>query len=220
MKKKFNVRVMAEVAIFAAIAFVLDVLQGGIWRGAFVNGGSIGIAMVPVFLIAYRRGLLAGLLCGFILSIVQMLGGVYIINSGSISETLAMINITSPGIVKFFETCGPFIQVMLDYILGYTLVGFTGCFAGKFAAASTIKGKISFIIIGCIIGGLLKYICHVLAGLFFWPGEIFGVSGVAYSFVYNGLYCIPNLVICTVIMVLITRFYPKLLVAEDVQVEE
>lgn len=71
--------------------------------------------------------------------------------------------------------------------------------------------KIGFIVLGCVIGGLLKYACHVLSGLFFWPGEIFGISGAMYSFIYNGLYCIPNIIICTIIMVLIARFYPMLL---------
>ena len=32
-----------------------------------------------------------------------------------------------------------------------------------------------------------------------------------YSFLYNGAYCIPNIVICTVLMVLVARFYPQFL---------
>ena len=78
-----NVRVLAEIAIFAALAFVLDVLQSGYSRGLFANGGSIGIAMVPIFVISYRRGLVPGIICGFIVSLVQMLGGIYAINSAN-----------------------------------------------------------------------------------------------------------------------------------------
>ena len=37
-KQKFSTRVLAEVAIFAALAFALDALQAGIWRSVFVSG--------------------------------------------------------------------------------------------------------------------------------------------------------------------------------------
>lgn len=199
--KKINVRVLAEIAIFAAIGFVLDVLQGGIWKSAFPNGGSIGFAMIPVFIICYRRGLIPGLLCGLILSIVQMLGGIYVINSGSMEG--------------WKSTAGPFVQVMLDYVLGYTVCGFAGCFAGLYHNSNTRGKKVLWIVVGCVVGSLLKYAAHVASGCFFWPGEMWGVSGYAYSFLYNGLYCIPNMIICTAIMVLIAVFYPLFINAED-----
>ena len=191
--KKFNVRVIAEIAIFAAIAVVLDILQGGIWKAAFANGGSIGFAMVPIFVIAYRRGLIAGLICGLIVSILQMLGGIYVINSGSLDG--------------WKGNAGPYIQVMLDYVLAYTVVGFSGAFAGLYRTSEG-KKKVLFVIIGCVIGGLLKYLCHVLSGIFFWPGKMWGVSGHAYSWLYNGLYMIPNIVVCTVVMAILAVFYP------------
>lgn len=197
-KEKFSTKVLAEIAIFAALAFALDALQGGIFKGVFVNGGSIGFAMVPVFIISYRRGLLPGLLCGFILSLVQMLGGIYIIQGKTLDGA-------------FMQAMGPFIQVMLDYVLAYTVVGFTGALAKKYSTSNTTKSKLLWIIVGCVIGGLLKYACHVLAGLWFWPGEMWGVGGTAYSFLYNGLYCIPNIVLCTIIMVIIAKAYPQFL---------
>ncbi len=210
---KFNVRVLAEIAIFAAIGFVLDILQGGIWKGAFPNGGSIGIAMVPVLIISYRRGFGPGLLCGLILSLVQMLGGIYVINSGSLSG--------------WKGTVGPFIQVMLDYVLAYTVVGFAGLFAPLYNKANSKGIKLCWIIVGSSVGALLKYMMHVMSGIFFWPGsdvEIFGhsvhVGSLAYSYVYNGLFCIPNWIICTVIMVLIALYYPKFINAENISFEQ
>ena len=129
MKEKFSTRVLAEIAIFAAIGFALDALQSGIFRGVWVNGGSVGIAMIPVFIIAYRRGLVPGLLCGLILSLVQMLGGIYIMNAATFDN-------------KFIQVMGPFIQVMLDYVLAYFLVGFAGAFAGLYKNAESMKMKI------------------------------------------------------------------------------
>ncbi len=194
---KINVRVIAEIAILAALGFALDALQGGIWKGAFPNGGSIGLAMVPVFVIAYRRGLVAGVLCGFVLSLVNLLQGVYVINSGSLEG--------------WKSTAGPYIQVLLDYIVTYPLVGVAGAFAGLYKNTTDKKMKVCWIIVGCVVGGMLKYLSHALAGIFFWPGKLWGVSGHAYSWLYNGLYSIPNIIVCTAIMVLIAVFYPMFL---------
>lgn len=192
-KEEFSVKVLAEVAIFAALAFGLDFFQGAIWKGVFPNGGSIGLAMVPILIICYRRGFLAGFLCGLILSLVQMLGGVYVIQGSGLEN-------------EFLKVAGPFIQVMLDYVLAYTVVGFTGLFRNSFVKSNHKYLNLS---IGVTVGGLLKYACHVVAGLLFWPGEIFGISGSAYSFIYNGLYCIPNIVISVIIIILLYKFYTR-----------
>lgn len=208
MSKKFSVRVLAEIAIFAAIGFALDALQGGIFKGVFLNGGSIGIAMVPVFIISYRRGLLPGIICGLVLSVIQMLGGVYVISGATYDGAMKVL--------------APFFQILLDYILGYTLVGVAGAFASKYKNSKD-STKLLWIVVGTVIGGLLKYASHVLAGGLFWLNpeiSFWGVNGGSwlYSFVYNGAYCIPNIVICTSIMVLIAKFYPVFLDAKDKEV--
>ena len=200
MKQKiFSTKVLAEIAIFAALGLVLDALSSGIFRSVWVNGGSICIAMVCVFIISYRRGLLPGLLCGFILSIVQMFSGIYVING---------VTYTGP-----MRVLAPFFQVILDYVLGYTLCGLAGVFAKQYKNTDSKKSKLIYIIIGTVVAGLLKYICHVLAGGFFWLGDgsgsFWGVSNATwlYSFVYNGSYSIPNIILCTSIMALISLKY-------------
>lgn len=201
MKEKFSVRVLAEIAIFAAIGFALDALQGGIFKGVWVNGGSVGFAMVPIFIIAYRRGLVPGLLCGLVISIVQMLGGIYVINAHSFES-------------KFLQTMGPFIQVMLDYVLAYFVVGFAGAFAGLYKKSNNTKAKILWMSLGVVLGGLLKYACHVASGYFWLDDSIsfWGVNGgtMIYSFIYN-LYAVFNIALCLPIMILIVRFYPGIL---------
>lgn len=207
MKTKFSTKVIVEIAIFAAIAVALDFIQGAFFKGIWANGGSLGIAMVPIFIICYRRGLIPGLLCGLIVSIVQMLGGIYAVQGQTFDN-------------GFLRAMGPFIQIMLDYILAYTVVGFAGCFAGKYAKGKDLKTKIIWIIVGTLIGGLLKFLCHFIAGYFWlnmYNDPFMGVddSTMLFSFVYNATYCIPNAIICTVIMVLVARFYPVLLNAEE-----
>lgn len=192
--KTSKLKILAEIAIFAALGFALDALQGGIFKGLFPNGGSIGFAMVPVFIIAYRRGLISGILCGFIISIIQMIGGIYIINSATYEGAMRVL--------------APLFQVGLDYVLAYTVVGFAGAFSGLYAKSKSMKMKLIYISLGVIIGGLLKYSCHVIAGILFWlPSD----ETWAYSFIYNGGYSLPNIGICLVIMIIIARFYPQFL---------
>ena len=202
MREKFSTRVLAEIAIFAAIGFALDMLQSGIFKGIWVNGGSVGFAMIPVFIIAYRRGLLPGLLCGLVLSLVQMLGGIYVINGATFKDN------------PFLQVMGPFIQVMLDYVLAYFVVGFAGAFSGLYKNSDSKKMKLIWISVGVIVGGLAKYACHVASG-YFWLDEkieFWGVNGgtMIYSFIYN-LHAVFSTILCLPIMILIARFYPKFL---------
>ncbi len=211
-KQKFSTRVLAEVAIFAALAFALDALQGGIFRGVFASGGSIGFAMVPILLISYRRGLFPGILCGLIVSLVQMLGGIYVINASSFESS-------------FLQVMGPFLQIMLDYILAYTVVGFAGFFASLYKKNEKKSLKCLWIVVGCGIAGLLKYTCHVVAGGVFWLNQGASFWNIAdtswlYSFLYNGAYCIPNLIICTGTMLLIAKFYPQFLETLETEKKE
>ena len=198
-KSKFTIKVLAEVSIFAAIGFALDWLQSGIAKAALpilANGGSIGIAMLTVIIIAYRRGLVPGILCGFILSVVQMLQGPYVISGKNFDSA-------------FMQTMAPFIQVLFDYLLAYTVCGFAGAFAASYHKCPTTKGKLIFIGVGSSLAGILKYMCHVISGILFWRGDIWGISGTGYSFIYNGIYCIPNIIIVTVISILLAKLYPQ-----------
>lgn len=207
MKKKINVKVLAEIAIFAAIAFALDLIQDSMFGKVFANGGSIGIAMVPIFIIAYRRGLVPGVLCGLIVSVVQMLGGIYVFQGKTFSN-------------EFMKAFGPFFQIMLDYVLAYTVVGLAGAFAGLYHKSEKKSFKVTWIIIGTVIGGTLKFICHFLSGIFFWLDGWSKFMGLksdtwVYSFVYNIAYSLPCIILSTTIMVIIALFYPHLLKAHD-----
>lgn len=189
-EKKFTVSVITEIAVFAAIAFALDLLAGGIWRFAFVNGGSISIAMLPILFVTYRRGLLPGLVCGLIVSLLQMLGGLYVIAGAWYAV---------------------FLQILLDYILPYPLIALAGLF---FMIAKKRKKNTLLIILGVVFAGLMKLLCHFLAGFIFWKTSIaweaFEGMPALYSLVYNGSYILPSIVICTVIFIIIYKMQPDL----------
>lgn len=199
-QKVFTVRGMAEIGIFTAIAFVLDYLQGPIWHGVFTSGGSIGFAMVPILFLAYRRGFLSAFISGLLLALIQMVDGIY----------------TLPNAAWYLVV----IQVALDYILAYPLVAFAGLFKPLFDKANTKGDKILWIVIGSVIGGLLKFMCHFLSGFIFWGNADFAGGPVLYSLMYNSTYMLPNIIICTGVMVLLVTIQPKLFIPKEYQVAE
>lgn len=194
---KLNNKIVAEIAIIGALAFALDMLQGGITRGLFPNGGSIGIAMLPILIISIRRGFKAGLLSGLILSFLQLLGGLYL----SANSWYMMI-----------------LQLLLDYIIAYPLVACAGLFKNKYQNAQTQKQKITFLIIAVVLGGLLKLLSHYLAGVIFWSSscpEGYIGGPMVYSLIYNGGFMIPNIIINAIILIIISMKFSEILSPND-----
>lgn len=86
---------LSEIAIFTATALILDRLI----LFTLPQGGSVTIGMLPILLLAHRRGWRAGLLTGGLTGILQLTFGGYFLNLW---------------------------QVLLDYGLAYTLLGLAG----------------------------------------------------------------------------------------------
>jgi thiamine transporter len=113
------------------------------------------------------------------------------------------------------QAMAPFIQISLDYVLAYFLVGFAGAFARLYAKGKDFKHKVIWIIVGTLVGGGLKFLAHFAAG-YFWLNTSDSFYGIAsdsmlFSFVYNGTYSFPNIILCTLIMVLLAKIAPFLL---------
>ncbi len=196
-EKKFTTKVLAEIAIMATLAFALDALQGGIFKGLFYNGGSIGIAMLPILILTFRRGFVPGLIAAFVLSFLQMLGGVY-----AIADTWYNV----------------FLQIMLDYVVAYPLVCLAAIFIVPFRKAKTNKEKVTMLVLATTIGGLGKFLSHFLAGVIFWASNTpdgFPGGPWMYSLVYNGGYMLPNIIINAIILSLIVIKQPGLLIVEE-----
>lgn len=191
--RNLNVKVLAEIAIVAAIAFVLDYIQGiytdAIFPSFFANGGSIGIAMLPIMILSLRRGLVPGIICGALVGGLDLLDGFWTYSDNA-----------------FFA----FLQVITDYILAYALVGLAGLFYKKIRGEDN---KVLFILLACVVGGLGKYAAHVVSGILFWPNDAWG-GFVIYSFLYNGAYIIPSIVLCSLAMYFIFKKNKQILIEE------
>lgn len=180
-----TVKFMCEVAISVAVGIVLDYISNLYSQFIFAAGGSIGLAMIAIFLMSYRWGLKGGLVTGLLIGVVQTLYGAYFVHP---------------------------IQIFLDYYGAYTVVGFSGLFANKIKQAVSLKQK-SWLIVGSIfVGVILRFLCAYCSGVIFfadWADPRLGP--VLYSIVYNASYLIPSGILCSLMMVLIVYKAPNLL---------
>lgn len=207
MKRKekiWSVRTIAEIGIFAALGYVLDLLAGIYSSPLFPNGGAIGIAMLCVFVVSFRRGFLPGMLTGLIMGLLDILDGFYVISGA--------------------EWYMSFLQVALDYWLAYPLAGLAGVVANLVKKANTKKKMVLWVSVGCLIGGSLKYISHVLSGAIFWGADAGSfawsfkdstISPWAYSFIYNIAYMGPDIFLCTLLADVLIVIWPKAIHPEE-----
>ena len=196
MKNTNNVvRTLCEIGIIAALGFVFDELQGILFKGIFVNGGSIGFAMVAVLVMAYRRGWLPALLTGLLMGLMDVATSAYILHP---------------------------VQLLLDYILPYAVVGIAGLLRPFFIKSELKSEKILWLISGAVIGGLMKFGSHYLAGIIYWANpEYFAwnlnqMNPYLYCFVYNIAFIGPSIILCAGLLVVMYLTAPKILLDKPI----
>lgn len=186
-----KVLLMMEIAIFAALGFVLDFIS---FR--MPQGGSVSFVMIPIILIAFRRGVGAGVLTGLLVGLLQIV-------SGFISVTPL-----SFGFV--------IMQVLLDYLIAYGVVGFAGVMRTKYLQHAEAKqtGKMLIAIVsGVFIASVLRYAVHVVTGILFF-GMFAEGNVVIYSIVYNATYMIPVFLLAAFVCAALFAAAPKLVNAK------
>lgn len=176
---KIPVLLLIEIAIMAALALVLDLIS---IKGFWGYGGSVSLAMIPILLMAFRRGLTAGLLTGFIVGAIQMFTGYFV----------------HP------------VQVFLDYTVAYTVVGFAGVFS--ITQLTTRSKRTLAILAGVFLASLLRFIVHFISGVvWFGIYAPENMNVVLYSIIYNASYMIPVFILSTIVFILLTNTAPRLL---------
>ncbi len=194
-----NVKVVAEIAILLGVAVVLDIVFGILSQGIFPWGGSISPAMLPIFIIAYRRGVKNGLLAGFMFAVIQMMM-TGMISSGVIAA-IPESPYVGPGWLKLI------LVYLLDYLIPFTLLGLAGIFKG---AINSLKP----FVLGMILAAFIRYLSHGISGVLIWGSytswfnETYGtnVSPFIYSFVvYNLPYMAASLLICILVGIIMFK---------------
>ena len=186
-------KVLTESAIMIALSTVLSIIK----IVEMPYGGSVTVASaLPVAIIAYRHGVKTGLFAGLVHATLQLVLGLSMLSYATSWQSAVAI-------------------IMLDYIVAFTFVGFAGIFRKK------ISNQAAALTVGVLLISVLRYICHVISGATVWSGiSIPTAAALAYSFIYNATYMIPETVVLTVSALYIGSFidfrvtYPKRLAAK------
>jgi thiamine transporter len=177
---------LVEIAIFTALAFLLNFASQIIPLKIWPQGGSVSLEMVPIFLMAYRWGVKGGVLAGFLLGLLQFVFG-----------------------PKIYHP----VQGIIDYFVAFSVVGLAGIFTAqiKQGVQQQQKGKwILLATMGIFIGSLLRFISHFITGIVFFGSYAPEGQPVAlYSFIYNGTYMLPNFILSAIIVILVISAAPK-----------
>ncbi|MBP0970058.1 MAG: energy-coupled thiamine transporter ThiT [Oscillospiraceae bacterium] len=202
--KNEKLRTLVTCALLLAVSAVLSVYP----KFKFLlNGGSITFcSMLPIIVASYVFGVKTGLLTGFAFSLIQLITGF----SGSGLGPVAFV-----------------VELLFDYVIAFTVLGLGGIFRN-------LKSTRSGLAAGAFIATLLRFISHLISGIVVW-GEYaewffgnlssFGESILSkysggmltflYSFIYNGSYMIPEIIITTAAAALIAPLVKKLMDEEE-----
>ena len=177
MNKK-HLQALCESAVLIALAFGLSFVE--IQLGA--SGGSINFTMLPLLILAYRRGAAWGIGSGAVFGFIKCLVG--------------------GGLVWGLPS------VLLDYVIAYAVVGVAGFFMKnmKLLEVGAVIGCVARYAIHTLSGVVLYAITVptevALLGTFSDP--------IIYSLAYNAVYMVPSSVVCVALLALLRPALKKM----------
>ncbi|QQK81931.1 energy-coupled thiamine transporter ThiT [Salicibibacter cibi] len=167
---------MVEIALMTALAFILSFVK---FPGPWAQGGSVSLIMVPIFIMAFRRGWRVGVLTGLLVGIVNLMYNASIIHP---------------------------IQMLLDYPVPYAVLGLAALFAFR---NSKGKLSVNWAFFGLLFAGFLRFLSHVVSGVvWFGSFTPDGMNAYLYSVGYNISYLLPEILITLVVLYILSRAQP------------
>jgi len=173
--RKWNARMLSMAALSIALSFVLSCLR--LFRMP-THGAITPGSMLPIMLFSLVYGVGPGMLTGLTYGVLQY--------------------VQDPSFLNVW-------QFILDYLIAFAALGLAGIGKGKDKAWMYISIPIA------VFG---RAVSAILAGIM-WANEYFDYglkigsmefsSPVLYSMVYNGVYLIPETIICLVLAFLIAK---------------
>ncbi|MDO5602890.1 MAG: energy-coupled thiamine transporter ThiT [Oscillospiraceae bacterium] len=195
-------RILVEGALMTALATILSFIP--IFE--LPHGGSITlVSMLPLLVMSFRHGPKWGMFTAFVNSLVQLFLGL---------KNLA-----------YCQTLGAQIGcILLDYILGFTVLGLAVVLAKPF------KHKLAGVAFSSTAVCLLRFLCSFLSGYIVWKDYDYAFEWMnnfgwgawftqhlgqdalcwVYSFFYNASYMLPEIVLTIIGILLLYRFGHKL----------
>jgi thiamine transporter len=212
MKKKINwkkhLNWLVESAIMISLAIVLE-LTAKMFIPEMPFGGQVTLAsMFPVVLVGWKYGIGKGLVTGFVYSIAEMLLGVKTISALMMPSSEDYLGSLANVVLMF----------LFDYIIAFAVLGLGAIYK------KAIKNNSVSLGLGAMTVVFLRYVSHIVSGYILygaWAEWFFTQEGfyswgqkivdtlsgnslaLVYSFIYNGMYMIPEIIITTIIAFII-----------------
>lgn len=179
-----SVKALCEGAIMVALAQILGYLK----LYELPQGGSITLAMVPIFFFAVRWGLKRGLGCAFVFGLLQLL-----LDGGFAIGWQSMLG---------------------DYLIAYGVLGLAGLFTGKSYSVfvGTVVGSVARFLVHWVVGATIwaEYMPDEFFGMTM-------TSPWFYSALYNGSYMLPDMLVCLAVFGLLYVPLKQYILGQDLK---
>jgi thiamine transporter len=151
--------VLVEIALSLALAVVLNAFK--LWH--MPQGGTVSLVMLPLFVLALRRGPGVGLAAGALYGLLDAMMDSFVVHP---------------------------VQYVVDYPLAYALCGLAGLLAPVWRRSVDVgtpgRGVWTAIIPGVVIGSIARYTAHVASGIVYFAEFAPAGQPIAlYSLAYN-----------------------------------
>lgn len=157
-------RTITEVGLAVALAAVLHFVK--LFEAP--QGGSVSLEMLPLFVVALRRGAGTGILAGALFGFVNLIMKAYVVTP---------------------------VQFLLDYPVAFGVLGVAGWFVGRAKGAAPPVSRWG-VVAGVFAGSALRFLAHFFSGVvFFAQYAPKGQSVWLYSALYNAGYLVPEAII-------------------------
>lgn len=172
--RHLDTRTVVYAAICISTSFALSYL-----KFSMPYGGSITFAsLVPLMIFAYAFGPVRALIAGIIYGLLQFIQDPWFLNG---------------------------IQFVLDYLLAFGAIAMVPLFK------KVVKSQKASVFLGVAAFGIVRLIMHICSGIIFvqagyiteveWMANLANLSSFVYSLVYNGLYVLPDTLICAAVFI-------------------
>ncbi|MDO4197977.1 MAG: ECF transporter S component [Erysipelotrichaceae bacterium] len=180
-------RIMVFVALYAALAIVLDFVKDFIpFTSIWANGGSIDISLIPMVFASIHLGVKWGIVTGLI-------------------QFVASVAIGATRL--YFAPYSPILGFVCDYLIPVVIMGAASFFMKK----TDDKTDIIQLEIGIVICMAVRILCQVISGVYCWvdASDIGTAAAWAFSVQYNLSYGIPTLVMLVIVMPILYKAFEK-----------
>lgn len=189
MRQDSRTRVIVEIALTLALAAVLHFVA--IWQ--MPAGGTVSLEMLPILVLALRRGPAVGVVAGALFGVVDVRLEPYVVH---------------------------WVQFLLDYPVAFGLLGLAGIWAPAWrrslGSGRTAQGVSVVVPAAVVTGALGRYVAHFVSGVIFFATSVLPKgtqsafanlgalkAAAVYSFLYQLTYIGPSTVACLVAAALV-----------------